>query len=47
MDDIKNTGAEIVVTNCSGCILQLKDGIHQKDMKIKVLHLVEAIKAFS
>jgi glycolate oxidase iron-sulfur subunit len=47
MEDIKSTGAEIVVTSCSGCMLQLKDGAHQKGMKVEVLHLVEAIKAFS
>jgi Fe-S oxidoreductase len=35
------------VTSCSGCILQLKDGAHQKGMKVEVLHLAEAIKAFS
>ena len=47
MDDIKSIGADIVVTNCSGCMLQLKDGAHQKGMKVEVLHLAEAIKAFS
>jgi len=47
MEDIKSTGAEIVVTSCSGCMLQLKDGAHQKGMKVEVLHLAEAIKAFS
>jgi glycolate oxidase iron-sulfur subunit len=47
MEDIKSTGADIVVTNCSGCMLQLKDGAYQKGMKVEVLHLVEAIKAFS
>jgi glycolate oxidase iron-sulfur subunit len=44
MEDIKSTGAEIVITNCSGCILQLKDGAHQKGMKVEVLHLVEAME---
>ncbi|MCX5886302.1 MAG: (Fe-S)-binding protein [Proteobacteria bacterium] len=47
MESIRDTGAEIVVTNCSGCMLQLKDGAHQKGMKVEVLHLAEAIKAFS
>jgi glycolate oxidase iron-sulfur subunit len=46
IDDIKSTGAEIVVTNCSGCMLQLKDGAHQKGMKVEVLHLVEAMQRF-
>ena len=47
MDDIKSTGAEIVLTNCSGCMLQLKDGAHQKGMKVEVLHLVEAVQKFA
>ena len=47
MEGIRDTGAEIVVTSCSGCMLQLKDGAHQKGMKVEVLHLAEAIKAFS
>jgi glycolate oxidase iron-sulfur subunit len=47
MESIRDTGAEIVVTSCSGCMLQLKDGAHQKGMKVEVLHLAEAIKAFS
>lgn len=45
--DILSTGAEIVVTNCSGCILQLKDGFYQKNLDIKVIHLVEAIEIYS
>jgi glycolate oxidase iron-sulfur subunit len=47
MEDIKKTGADVIVTGCTGCMLQLKDGVHQKGMKVEVLHLVEAIKASS
>jgi len=43
MEDIKATGAKVVVTSCTGCMLQLKDGAHQKGMKVEVLHLVEAL----
>ena len=43
LDDIEATRADAVVTNCMGCLIQLKDGIHQKKMKTKVLHLTEVL----
>jgi glycolate oxidase iron-sulfur subunit len=47
MEDIRNTGAEVVVTSCSGCMLQLKDGAHHKGMKVEVLHLTEVLQKFA
>ena len=46
MEDVRATGAEIVVTSCTGCILQLKDAVHQKGMNVEVLHLVEALQRY-
>jgi len=43
IDSIKNSEAEIVATGCPGCIIQLLDGINQKDLNIRVLHTVEAL----
>ncbi|MGE5253626.1 MAG: (Fe-S)-binding protein [Planctomycetaceae bacterium] len=40
---IKQSGAEIVTTTCSGCMLQLMDGIHQAGLKKEVRHLVEMV----
>jgi glycolate oxidase iron-sulfur subunit len=40
---IEDSGAEIVTTTCSGCMLQLMDGIHQAGLKKEVRHLVEII----
>ncbi len=44
LDDIESTRAEAVVTSCMGCMIQLKDGIHQRKMDIKVLHLAEVLE---
>ena len=35
---------ELLATGCSGCLLQFMDGIHQKGLKTKVVHLVEALE---
>ena len=40
---IEESGADIVTTTCSGCLLQLMDGIHQAGLKKEVLHLVEMV----
>ena len=42
-EDIKNTGADIVATACPGCMIQIKDGLHQIGVKAKVLHVVELL----
>jgi len=40
---IEESGADIVTTTCSGCLLQLMDGIHQAGLKKEVRHLVEMV----
>ncbi len=40
---IEESGADIVTTACSGCLLQLMDGMHQQGLKKEVRHLVEMI----
>ncbi len=40
---ITETGADIVTTSCSGCLLQLLDGMHQAGLKKDVKHLVEMV----
>ncbi len=42
-EDIKNTGADIVATACPGCMIQIKDGLHQLGAKAKVVHVVELL----
>jgi len=40
---IQETGADIVTTSCSGCLLQLLDGLHQAGLKKDAKHLVEMV----
>jgi glycolate oxidase iron-sulfur subunit len=39
--DIKSTGADIVVTDCPGCQIQLIDSITRSGMPQKVMHIME------
>lgn len=41
--NIIESGAEIVATDCPGCILQLKGGLDKKGSKIKVKHTAEVL----
>lgn len=43
IDSLESTGASLIATSCSGCLLQLMDGIHQRGLKARAIHLVEAI----
>jgi glycolate oxidase iron-sulfur subunit len=44
LDALETMGVEVVATGCSGCILQLMDGIHQRGLKTKVIHIIEALE---
>lgn len=43
-DSIDSTGADIVVTDCPGCQIQLIDGITRRQMPQKVLHIMDLFK---
>ena len=43
MDDIKETGAHMVVTGCMGCLLQLREGVNLEGLDTKVLHIAQLI----
>lgn len=43
LDSLASMGASLIATSCSGCLLQFMDGIHQRGLKTRVLHIVEAI----
>jgi len=43
MEDIQKTGAEIVVTGCLGCLIQLRQGIYNHHLKTEAKHIVEVI----
>jgi glycolate oxidase iron-sulfur subunit len=43
IDSLESMGVSLIATSCSGCLLQLMDGIHQRGLKTRAIHLVEAI----
>jgi glycolate oxidase iron-sulfur subunit len=47
LDDIASTRADAVVTSCMGCMIQLKDGLRQRKVNTKVLHLMEVLEKTS
>ncbi len=40
---VEESGADVVATSCSGCLLQIMDGLHQQGLKKEVRHLVEIV----
>ena len=43
LDNAEATGAELLVTDCPGCVLQLRGGMDKRGGKIKVRHIAEAV----
>jgi Fe-S oxidoreductase len=43
LDNAEDTGASVLVTDCPGCVLQLRGGIEKRGGKIKVKHIAEVI----
>ncbi len=43
LDNVQASDADILVTDCPGCVLQLSGGLDKRKSTIKVLHLVELL----
>ncbi|HKJ98742.1 MAG TPA: LUD domain-containing protein [Desulfotignum sp.] len=43
LDDVQDSGAEILVTECPGCVLQLRGGAVKQGRKLTVCHLSELL----
>lgn len=43
---IQETGAEILVTDCVGCVMQINGGLMHKKVPVKVLHLSDFIDKY-
>jgi iron-sulfur cluster protein len=41
LDNVESTGAEALVTDCPGCVLQLRGGMDKRKSRIKVRHIAE------
>jgi iron-sulfur cluster protein len=46
LDNIEATGANIVVTNCTPCVLQLRGGLDKRNSNIKVMHSAELLAKY-
>jgi glycolate oxidase iron-sulfur subunit len=44
MEGVKKTGADILATECPGCLIQLGYGVRRAGMKTRVLHVSELIR---
>ncbi|MDP2688681.1 MAG: (Fe-S)-binding protein [Deltaproteobacteria bacterium] len=42
-ENIRASGADVVVTACPGCMVQLRDGLHRFGVDAKVAHVVELL----
>lgn len=43
MENLKKTGADVLVTTCPACTLQLSHGVRRHHLKVKVQHLTEVL----
>jgi glycolate oxidase iron-sulfur subunit len=44
MENIRSTGAEIVVTPCPACVMQLRYGAQRFGVPVQVMHLAEILR---
>lgn len=44
IDSIVKSGAEVVATNCPGCVMQIADGITGRGLHIKSLHTIQVLR---
>jgi len=43
MDNIRNTGAQIVACACSGCMVQLQGGVDQQALGVRMKHIADIL----
>ncbi len=43
LDNVEDTGAEMLLTDCPGCIMQLRGGLKKRGSDIEVKHTIEAL----
>jgi glycolate oxidase iron-sulfur subunit len=44
IDTIKTRGADILVTDCPGCQIQLTDNVIRHKLPVKVMHIMELLQ---
>ncbi len=43
LDYVEATGADVLVTDCPGCVLQLRGGMNKRSSRIQVRHIAEIV----
>ncbi len=43
LDHVEAAGAEVLVTDCPGCVLQLRGGMNKRNSRIQVRHIAEIV----
>ncbi|MFP5212738.1 MAG: L-lactate dehydrogenase (quinone) large subunit LdhH, partial [Acidobacteriota bacterium] len=43
LDNMEASGAELLVTDCPGCVMQLRGGMHKRGGRLKVKHMAEVV----
>ena len=43
LDHVEETGAAVLLTDCPGCIMQLRGGLKVRDSAVKVQHVAEIL----
>ncbi len=43
LDHVEDTGAEVLVTDCPGCVLQLRGGMDKRKRRIRVKHIAQVV----
>ena len=43
LDDVRKTGADLLITECPGCVMQLRGGAARRGDDLKVMHLAELL----
>jgi len=43
LDNVEKTDAEVLVTDCPGCVLQLQGGMDRRGSKVQVRHIAEVL----
>ncbi|MBW1712523.1 MAG: (Fe-S)-binding protein, partial [Deltaproteobacteria bacterium] len=43
LDRVQASGAEVLATDCPGCVLQLRGGLERRGSQVEVKHLAEVL----
>ncbi len=44
MENLQKTGAQVLTTECPGCLIQLSYGVRKEKLPVRVVHLSQLLK---